>query len=323
MVWRQPHQSFPAVAADRHTLDAMNERSNIANRALTVTSADRIAAVTTPEAISPAAANTVALTVGDLASVPPVRSGFAFLLVGLLVSTVLHASVLVFLQADNAEPTGSGGVQLDVISVDLVPVTSLRSGPPDQTQTFGTDAVDQDQTNKTEAGPRDVTEPSAREALMKPTDGGSELAAAEIIKPNPVQDDRSADSDKDKSEKPEDLSTSNGKGRAKETREASDAATKGTSAFAATPGQIARYALSVQQTLNRNPPRHLRTRGRAVVEFGLTETGSVRFAQVAKSSGVKKLDDAVLAAISNIRFPAPPGGMTDRQRSFTAPVEFR
>ena len=90
-----------------------------------------------------------------------------------------------------------------------------------------------------------------------------------------------------------------------------------------TPGQISRYALSIQQTLNANRPHHTGTRGRAVIKFALSNTGSVQFAEIQKSSGSKLIDDAVLAAISRIRFPIPPGVMTERQRSYIAPVEFR
>ena len=46
-------------------------------------------------------------------------------------------------------------------------------------------------------------------------------------------------------------------------------------------------------------------------------------AEIERSSGSKSIDDAVLAAIWRIAFPAPPGGMSERQRSYTAPIEFR
>lgn len=273
---------------------------------------------------TPAKAEPAALTAADLSSVTPATSGRNFFVAGLVASALLHAGVLVYLQSDNAEEIGPGGIQLEAISVDLVPLTSLRSGVPDQAPALGNDAADQDQIDKTEAARREVTDTPPPEGLIKPTEGTSELAAAEVIKPDPIHEHRQEDADKETPEKPIEPSTSNDeRGRAKETREARDATVKGGAPVAATPGQISRYALSIQQTLNRNPPRHLGTRGRAVVEFGLTATGSVRFAHIARSSGTKLLDDAVLAVIRKIQFPPPPGSMTDRQRSYTAPVEFR
>ena len=273
---------------------------------------------------TPAKETLAELTAADLSSVPLATSGKRFLVAGLVASALLHACVLVYLLSDNAEEIGPGGIQLEAISVDLVPLTSLRSGVPDQAPALGNDAADQDRIDKTEAARREVTDTLPPEGLIKPTEGTPELAAAEIIKPDPIHEHRQEEADKEKPEKPQEPGTSNDdRGRAKETREARDAMVKGGAPVAATPGQISRYALSIQQTLNRNPPRHLGTRGRAVVEFGLTATGSVRFAQIAKSSGTKLLDDAVLAAIWKIRFPAPPESMTDRQRSYAAPVEFR
>jgi protein TonB len=265
----------------------------------------------------------VGLVAADLSSVPPAVSGSRFFFGALAVSTVLHLGVLTYLQRDDSDEIGPGGIQLEAINVDLIPLSEWRSGAPNVAPDLGQDAIDQDKKDQTEAARRDATETPPAEGFIKPSEGTSDIAAAETTKPDPILD-RKEEPDKDKPDKPEEPGTaSDARGRAKQTQEAADAQVKGGSSVAATPGQISRYALSIQQTLNRHPPRHLGTRGRAVVKFGLTETGGVRFAEIERSSGSKSIDDAVLAAIWRIAFPAPPGGMSERQRSYTAPIEFR
>jgi TonB family protein len=264
-----------------------------------------------------------ALVAADLSSVPPATSGSRFFAAGLALSLLLHVGVLAYLQSENSDEIGPGGIQLEAINVDLIPLSEWRSGAPNVVPDLGQDAIDQAKKDQTEAARRDVSEMPPPEGYIKATDGASELAAAEIIKSDPLLE-RTEEPEKDKRDKPEEPDTANdARGRAKQTQEAADAQVKGGSSVAATPGQISRYALSIQQTLNRHPPRHLGTRGRAVVKFGLTETGNVRFAEIQRSSGSKLIDDAVLAAIWKIAFPAPPGGMSERQRSYTAPIEFR
>lgn len=260
----------------------------------------------------------------DLSSTLLARGPSRFFAIALVLSLFLHAGPFVYLQWDRADDIGPGGIQLEAINVDLIPLAEWRSGAPNIAPDTGKDAIDQDQKDQAEAAPRDVTETPPPEGFIKPTqEGGSELAAAETMKPDPVME-RVEKPEKDKPEKSEEPDTSkDARGRAKQTQEAADAQVRGGSSVAATPGQISRYALAIQQTLNRNPPRHLGTRGRAVIRFGLTENGSVRFAEIERSSGSKLIDDVVLAAIWKITFPAPPGGMSERQRSYTAPVEFR
>lgn len=263
------------------------------------------------------------LVAADLSSIPPATSGSRFFGAGLALSLLLHVGVLAYLQSENSDEIGPGGIQLEAINVDLIPLSEWRSGTPNVAPDLGHDAIDQNKKERAEAARQDVTETPRPEGYIKPTDGESELAAAEIIKPDPIPE-RSEEPDKHTPDKPEEPDTANdARGRAKQTQEAVEAQVKGGSSVAATPGQISSYALSIQQTLNRNPPRHLGTRGRAIVKFGLTEVGKVRFAEIERSSGSKLIDDAVLAAIWRITFPAPPGGMSERQRSYTAPIEFR
>jgi TonB family protein len=264
-----------------------------------------------------------ALIAPDVSLVAPATSGSRFFVTALALSVILHLGVVVYLQWDNTDEVGPGGIQLEAINVDLIPLSDLRSGAPSVAPDAGRDAIDQDKKDPMEAARRDVTERPPPEGFLKPSEGTSDLAAAEIIKPDPLLDGKEQ-LDKEKLDKPEEPDTaSDVRGRTKQSQEASDPLVKGGASVAATPGQISQYALSIQQTLNANRPHHVGTRGRAVVKFALSDTGTVQFAEIQSSSGSKVIDDAVLAAISKITFPVPPGGMTERQRSYTAPVEFR
>lgn len=91
----------------------------------------------------------------------------------------------------------------------------------------------------------------------------------------------------------------------------------------ASPGQIARYAMEVRAAVGLGRPRHLGVRGRVEIAFGLTSAGSVRFAGIANSSGNSRLDAAGLRVIHVARFPKPPPGMTDDQRSYAVPFDFK
>lgn len=273
---------------------------------------------------TPAKEEPAALTAADLSSVPPATSGSSLLVAGLALSALLHVGLLVYLQPKTVENVGPGGVQLEAISVDLVPLSEWRVGAPNLALDFGTDAIDQDRKDKTDVARREVTETPPAEGLIKPTDGTSELAAAEIIKPDPIHEHRKEEAAKEKPEKldkPD--SAADDHGHAKKKQEAANFQAKGGSSVGATPGQVSRYALSIREVLNRNRPQHLGPRGRGVVAFGLTDTGEVRYAQIERSSGVKGLDDAILATVWKTQFPSAPHGMTDKERSYTVPFEFR
>lgn len=277
-----------------------------------------------PEDRKPPEDKTAPLAAADLSSVPPVASRSGFLLAGLALSVLLHLGALVYAQWNSQDEVGPGGRQLQTVEIDLITVSAWLAGRPNQGADTGADADDQDKKDKSEAARRDVTETPPPEGLVKPTVAGSELAAAEIIKPDPVLDRRDEEIDKERPERPEEPGTSNdASGRAKQAQEAREAQFKSGSFVGATPGQISRYGLSVRAALNRNRPLYFGTDGRVVVEFWVTETGRVHRVQIARSSGMKDLDDAAVRSIQKTQFPAPPDGMTEKQRGFRVPFEFR
>lgn len=94
-------------------------------------------------------------------------------------------------------------------------------------------------------------------------------------------------------------------------------------AAGATAGQLARYAMDVRMALGRVRPRHAGLKGRVQILFALDAGGGVHTAQVLRSSGNARLDQASLEAVRRASFPAPPAGASEKQRTFSVPFEFR
>lgn len=86
---------------------------------------------------------------------------------------------------------------------------------------------------------------------------------------------------------------------------------------------ISAYASQVRaRILSRRPGSA--GRGTAVVSFGLSTSGSLQFARIARSSGDSGLDQKALASVRGASpFPAPPGGATASQLRFSIPFQFR
>jgi TonB family protein len=62
--------------------------------------------------------------------------------------------------------------------------------------------------------------------------------------------------------------------------------------------------------------------GTAVVSFGVSLSGGLRYARIARSSGKKYLDRRALAAVRG-SYPRPPKGATSSQLRFTIAISFR
>lgn len=96
---------------------------------------------------------------------------------------------------------------------------------------------------------------------------------------------------------------------------------KGTSR--ASSGAILSYAARVRARIVGNRPGAAGT-GRVVVSFGLSSTGGLRFARIARSSGSSSVDRAALSAVRRSSpFPRPPKGASSGQLRFSIPFHFR
>jgi protein TonB len=98
---------------------------------------------------------------------------------------------------------------------------------------------------------------------------------------------------------------------------------KGGERASASSGSILNYAAHVRARVAANRPSGGGHRGTAVVSFGLTASGGLAFASVARSSGDAALDQLALSAVRGAApFPTPPAGATTAQLRFSIPFHF-
>lgn len=91
----------------------------------------------------------------------------------------------------------------------------------------------------------------------------------------------------------------------------------------ASSGSILSYAARVRARILGNRPGAA-GRGRVVVSFGLTTSGGLRYARIARSSGNSSVDRAALSAVRRSSpFPRPPRGASSGQLRFSIPFHFR
>jgi protein TonB len=108
------------------------------------------------------------------------------------------------------------------------------------------------------------------------------------------------------------------------TSRASDGHGVGGGRASASTGALLEYAGHVRAHVARNKPSGRGMRGITVVAFGITESGALAYASIARSSGKPGLDQAALSAVrSAAPFPAPPAGATAAQLQFSIPFRFQ
>ena len=91
----------------------------------------------------------------------------------------------------------------------------------------------------------------------------------------------------------------------------------------ASSGAILSYAARVRARIAGNRPGAVGT-GRVVVSFGLSSSGGLRYARIARSSGVASIDRAALSAVRRSSpFPRPPAGASSTQLRFSIPFHFQ
>ena len=99
---------------------------------------------------------------------------------------------------------------------------------------------------------------------------------------------------------------------------------KGGERVAASSGSILSYAAHVRARVAGNRPSGGGLRGTAVVSFGVTPSGGLAYASVARSSGSSQLDQLAVSAVRGAApFPTPPAGATSAQLRFSIPFHFQ
>lgn|GEM_PF-4147091 len=89
-------------------------------------------------------------------------------------------------------------------------------------------------------------------------------------------------------------------------------------------GSVLNYAARIRAILARHKPSGDGYLGTTRISFGLTESGDLRYAEIAISSGKGTLDQAALAAVRQAApFGAAPPDATATQLQFTIPFYFR
>lgn len=257
-------------------------------------------------------------------------------------SCILHAvAVLWVVWREPNSALGSGGQELESISIEIISASALESLAARPSQTSGGAAASTDQSQgpplpveevETLALTKSAAEQTEQppEAMLKPDPSAvsAEVTAAEIVKPEPKFNE---------AERQKELGDTNpnpGPDAAQtltqpaifaggaSSRAANEAIATDGSAGASS-GQLSRYAIDVRLAIGRTKPPHHGGKGTVQIAFGLTETGAVRFAEVLRSSGSAKLDETAVRAIHHVNFPTPPSSMTNKERTYVVPFDFK
>jgi protein TonB len=276
----------------------------------------------------------------------------------LIAAGLLHlalATALVWQPADRV--AGSSGVELDAVSVEIVTAAALESTAVSPTsassgsaqpiaEQTGTEVVaPQAQSvaapEKTEATPEPPKVAPVAADIVAPPDAALEavLTAAEkpvdrAAKPDPTPVEQEPPPDAPKVEprehrEPEPVPAAAAADARPAVMDGGSTARGATSeseasgAAGAPPGAMQRYAMEVRLALGRSRPRHAGVRGRVTITFALDDAGQVRAAEIARSSGIATADKAALQAVQSAKFPKPPHGSSDSQRTYTVPFDFR
>ncbi len=285
----------------------------------------------------------------------------ALLAVGAGLSLALHAgSLLAFLGWRGPDDPGTVAEASEAISVEVVaslvleaaqqPENSAPSPAPEPTSTVSgaapAQAASEPQPEASEAptppppvlaSTDDRTQAVAEEAPKQPeaqpiSDDGldepEELASAGEVR-NAKRREEEERVEREKQKKQE----RDGKEREKEARH--DAAEGGVASRAvsgdgagaakasASTGALLAYAAHVRARLAGHKPPAGGRRGTAIVAFGISPTGAIVYADVARSSGNAALDRAAVDAVRGAApFPPPPAGATPPQLMFSIPFKF-
>jgi periplasmic protein TonB len=247
----------------------------------------------------------------------------------LLAAFGFHAAVLtaaIVLMRDTTR-VGSGGIELDVITVGLVDASALEARP-------STEPVP----------PATAIEPIRR------TDGTQATEAAEATPPPVVAAAQDKLIDAVATPGPSELDVARKQAErekpAPEPRDAIEvasivppqpaAADDGAAAIIAAPSQVpvaaavraragvvTAYKKSVAEALSKNPPKRVGAPGQAVVSFRISSNGAPSAVEVTTSSGNNRIDDAVLSAVRGISFAPPPAALSEDERTFNVPYRFK
>lgn len=226
-----------------------------------------------------------------------------------------HLAVLYTLAQEPVDlMAGGGGHQLDAISVTIVNSNVLESRVAHRLDalapaTLGTVEVNDGQTESTPA----PQEPEQKKTEVLQEHARDEPATAEataLLPPETAKQER-----KETAAAPP-VGGNTARGNSADTPAQSAPAT-------ASPGAAREYASYVSQALAKAKPKGVGTYGTVQVKLRISPDGELTSVEIGKSSGSKKLDETVLAAVQRVKLRSPPPGMTADQRWYQVRYYFR
>jgi TonB family protein len=212
---------------------------------------------------------------------------------------------------------GGYGRLLDAVSISMVDSKAFEARPdvnvPPALATH--DAVDaKEGTVESKAGQQQSEQ---KEEKAEPEKAPQELLPPEIVEvPSVVKPPQKQDKERKEASTPADLGGAAARGDALRAESQSAPA-------AASPGAAREYERYVIQALAKVKLKRGLGIGTVRVSLTISPSGEIAFLEIIKSSGNRMQDKEALAAIRSARFPRPPPGLTDEQRWFQFPVNFR
>lgn len=236
----------------------------------------------------------------------------------LITALIAHAIVLYALARGPSDAmAGGGGQQLDAISVTIVSSQVLESR--DQTLAHPTAPAAAGTVQASDGAPDSNPSPDEQRETANADTEPPEQAPSE-------EPSRNADAV---------LKPTHPKPRPQSARPPASAAggdsargnaassVKPTGAAAASAGAVRAYARYVSQALAKTKPKGAGDRGTSKVKFTIDAGGHLATAEITATSGSRRLDERVLAAVRSAAFPRPPEGMSIRQLTYEVPYHFR
>ena len=74
------------------------------------------------------------------------------------------------------------------------------------------------------------------------------------------------------------------------------------------------YAAAVAEALEKTKPKRVPAYGTIKVKLVVSTDGELASVEILKSSGDRRLDNAVLAAVRRVKLPVPPPGLSLEER---------
>ena len=257
------------------------------------------------------------VTASSRATPIPVTGDKLVRAVALGLALLAHAAVLYAL-AREPDDVGGGGQQLDAISVTIVSSNLLESREVDRSQPSapaGSDMVDAAEgapvSEAKVAAERREEKKSKEEPQEERRPQEEPIRAAQAIFEMPRQAE---------TQRKQEAAAPAGAAAAR-----SDTPNKAEAKApaAASAGAVLEYSRNVVQALRKTRPKSVGGSGTVRVKFKIAADGRVTSAEIAKSSGSKKLDDLALDAVQRTKFATPPTGMTSVQLFYEMPYYFR